>query len=204
MSKIPHLSRPGQVNGKSGAEYNWPYVIREHNLKSIVAFALALLLGSLGAWVFSGSSPDPGEADCQATNPGMETMSVREIQLLDGQGKVHVVTAHIADDQVERGYGYQHICASVVDQTTILFVYSMPQQGRFHMSNVKAPLDIGFFDETGLLIDQQLMHPYADGEYTLYSPNQRFQYALEAKRGYFTRNNLVPGRTRLIKGSIYD
>ena len=162
------------------------------------------MVSAMGIWLVDKARVEAEAADCHTSNRGMDTMEVREIQLLDAGGKLHVVEAHIADDGAERGFGYQHICKRVIDRTAILFVYDSPTQGRFHMSNVKAPLDIGFFDPSGLLINQQLMTPYAEGESTLYYPGQEFQFALEARRGYFAEHNLVVGKTRLVRQSIYD
>ena len=144
------------------------------------------------------------EAECQSSNRGMDNMEIREIKLLDARGQLHTINTHIADDGTERAYGYQYICEQVIDRTAILFVYRAPTNGKFHMSNVKAPLDIGFFDASGLLINQQLMLPYADGESTLYSPGRAFKYALEARQGYFAEHNLVEGKTRLIRQSVYE
>jgi len=144
------------------------------------------------------------EAGCQPSNRGMDNMEIREIKLLDARGKLHTMETHIADDGTERAYGYQYICEQVIDRTAILFVYRAPTNGKFHMSNVKAPLDIGFFDASGLLVNQQLMLPYVDGESTLYSPGQAFKYALEARQGYFAEHNLVAGKTRLIRQSVYE
>ena len=142
-----------------------------------------------------------GGADCQVSNQGMDTMAVQELRLLDGQGRLHTVEAHIADDQVERAFGYQHICGHVIDRTAILFVYGAPAAARFHMRNVKAPLDIGFFDGGGALLEVQRMRPWRGDDGALYSPGRPFQFALEARAGYFQEHGLTAGRTRLLRGA---
>ena len=173
-------------------------------MKSKVIVVAIAVLSAAVIWLVDRPRVEADAAGCQASNRGMDAMEMREIQLLDAGGKLHVVEAHIADDGTERAFGYQYICKQIIDRTAILFVYRAPIRGRFHMSNVKAPLDIGFFDASGLLIDQQLMRPYADGESTLYSPDQDFQFALEARQGYFTEHNLVVGKTRLVRQSVHD
>ena len=87
----------------------------------------------------------------------------KKISLLNDSGKIIKLESHIADNTRERADGYQHICEEVINKTTILFVYSQPVGGRFHMQNVKAPLDIGFFDGAGKLIRTMVMDTYDDG-----------------------------------------
>ena len=70
------------------------------------------------------------------------------------------------------------------------------------MNNVQAPLDIGFFDSEGRLKKVLLMKPYTANERPLYDPGVPFQYALEAREGYFSDSGLTEGRSRLVVQSI--
>lgn len=144
------------------------------------------------------------DSDCKERNQGMATMHLEEISLLDGKGRIVKIDSFIADNEVERASGYQFICPDIVDNTTILFVYPQSVSARFHMRNVRSPLDIGFFDQQGILIESMLMDTYDDGNSRLYHPSQPFQYALEARPGYFVSNNFKDGITRLVVGSLYD
>ena len=148
-------------------------------------------------------SCDP-EVDCQATNEGTETMGVEQVSLVNSRGKLVDITAMIADDANERAQGYQHICSEVIDSTTILFVYPTPIMASFHMSNVKAPLDIGFFDAQGKLVSVQKMETYTETHKPLYSPGRPFRFALEARAGFFAESGFAEQTTRLIPGSIGD
>ena len=120
------------------------------------------------------------------------------------KGKIVSFESMVADSSAQRAQGFQHICESVIDSTQILFVYSRPIKAQFHMMNVKAPLDIGFFDSAGKLVGLMVMNTYDDGNRRLYSPNQEFQYALEGHVGFFSDFGMSTGKTRLVINSIFD
>lgn len=152
----------------------------------------------------SHSSSGYGDSECRDRNSGMLTMHLEEISLLNGKGKILKIDSFIADSSAERASGYQFICRNVIDRSTILFVYQQSVMAQFHMRNVTSPLDIGFFDDQGILIKSLQMDTYADGNSRLYHPGQAFQFALEARPGYFHSNDLFDGTARLLIGTIYD
>ncbi len=135
---------------------------------------------------------------CSPSNRGMARMESARIALLNARRQRVVFESLIADDDLERASGFQHICPEVIARTPILFRYRAPVSTRFHMHNVKAPLEIGFFDGDGVLFQSMLMHPYADGAEILYGPMQEFQYALEARPGFFREKGLSAGSSRLL------
>lgn len=147
--------------------------------------------------VYQGHAIQTNTQACQTSNKGMDSMHRANLvfNLADTTSKSFNV--FIADESTERAYGYQYICANIIQQTRILFVFDAPILASFHMRNVKAPLDIGFFDSNGHLIDIQVMYPYINNEQITYSPNQAFLYALEAPLGFFRQHNLLPGKTQL-------
>ena len=95
------------------------------------------LLYSLGllAFVFM-TGCNAADDDCVMKNEGMESMHLEGITLFDDNGETRHIQSLIADDQCERAMGFQHVCPDAVKQTRILFVYSEPVYGSFHMSNV--------------------------------------------------------------------
>lgn len=161
---------------------------------TVIALALIALL----------APPRPGAAQqaCTPSNRGMAQMHLADISLLNAGRQRIPLRAFIADEPLEMASGYQHICPEVVARTAILFRYPAPVAGRFHMHNVKAPLDIGFFDHSGLLFQAMQMHPYQDGDEILYGPMQKFQYALEARLGFFREQNLAAGASRLLLDTL--
>ena len=124
-------------------------------------------------------------SECVNITDGMRSMTKSTITLLNNQGKPISLNVLVADDDRERGAGFQHICPEVIDKTLILFVYPSETRGRFHMHNVHAALDIAFFDRHGALVKQELMKTYSGNSTPLYGPKTPFQFALEARQGYF-------------------
>ncbi len=166
---------------------------------------LALLLTlpfSLPAAVQAQTKTKP-QTDCRLSTHAFARMQIVRLTLQNDRQQRININSHIADEPSERAAGYQHICASVIERTSILFRYPATTAGRFHMHNVKAPLDIGFFDECGVLLQYRVMHPYSadaanQGAEILYGAIQAFQYALEARRGFFKENQLSAGSARLL------
>ena len=164
-----------------------------------LVFAAVILIG-VAIW-FTGLL---STMSCREVTEGMRAMHTEDVSLLNDRGKVVVFQSHVADDDTERAAGYQYICANIIEASTILFVYPQPVSARFHMENVEAPLDIGFFDDQGKLFSVMLMQPRDDGDSGLYGPSQPFRYALEASQGFFVEQNLSAGKSRLIIGMLYD
>ncbi len=136
--------------------------------------------------------------DCQLSTPGMDSMEQLTISLINARGEVVPIKTHIADSEPERQAGYQFVCEEVINTSTILFFYSTPIVARFHMNNVKAPLDIGFFDLHGVLIHHEVMDIYRTEAKPIYGPDAPFQFALEARAGFFKEHQFIPGKSRLV------
>lgn len=171
--------------------------------RTSIVIAIAIGIGAAGILsFFSNRSETPSQ--CEDSMARLAKMHVEEISLLNDSGKIIKFESYIADDGGERAAGYQHICEEVINETTILFVYSQPVKSQFHMQNVKAPLDIGFFDGAGRLIRSMVMDTYDDGNTRLYGPSEQFQYALEAPVGFFKAHKLSEGGARLVVHSVGD
>ncbi len=148
------------------------------------------------AAIIVGSVTD--QNDCEESRLKMGQLEVRDIKVLDNFGKIRKISSHIADDPAEQANGYQFICQKIISESAMLFVYPGPVNRRFHMQNVKAPLDIGFFDANGGLFSTMIMDTYTDGNQRTYGPDRLFQYALEAPAGFFEANHLSPRKARLV------
>jgi uncharacterized membrane protein (UPF0127 family) len=166
--------------------------------RSIKAVIGVLLIIPQGFFVTQANS------DCESRTDGIRAMHVEAISFLNSNGRLMEFESLVADDNFERASGYQFVCEETIQKTTILFVYPAAKRAKFHMNNVKGALDIGFFDDRGMLIDQMLMDTYDDGNSRLYSPTKPFRFALEAKPGFFAENSLKKGSARLLLNSIYD
>lgn len=75
----------------------------------------------------------------------------------------------------------------------MLFVYMRPQPMSFWMRNTPLPLDIGFFDEEGVLKEIYQMYPF--DETPVRSRSTQLQFALEMNQGWFKANEVRPGAT---------
>lgn len=160
------------------------------------------LIARAAALFMLASAASAAPPDCALTNRGLARMQSADIELLNARRQRVTVRAFIADEPLEMAAGYQFICPEVVARTAILFRYAAPGAGRFHMRNVKAPLDIAFFDARGDLFQAMAMRPYQDGAEILYGPMRAFQYALEARRGFLREKHLAAGDSKLILDSL--
>ena len=73
----------------------------------------------------------------------------------------------------------------------MIFVYERPQQLSFWMRNTPTPLDIGFFDPAGVLLEVYPMHPF--DETSVPSRSDRLQFALEMNQGWYGGRGVKPG-----------
>lgn len=73
----------------------------------------------------------------------------------------------------------------------MLFPYEEPRQMSFWMANTSIPLDVGFFDESGILREVHRMQPH-DTSSTKSRQND-IQFALEMNAGWFRSNNIKAG-----------
>lgn len=73
----------------------------------------------------------------------------------------------------------------------MIFVYDKPQQMSFWMRNTPTPLDIGFFDASGVLQEVYPLHPY--DERSVASRGSELKFALEVNQGWYRDNGVKPG-----------
>ncbi len=73
----------------------------------------------------------------------------------------------------------------------MLFAHVRPSRLSFWMRNTPLPLDIGYFDRAGRLLEIYPMHPF--DETPVPSRSDNVQYALEMNQGWFRANDVRPG-----------
>lgn len=137
--------------------------------------------------------------ECRLSTQHWASMHQAVISFHHINGEETDLRVRIADEPRERAAGNQHICPQIIDENAILFVYPSPQNRSFHMNNVHAELDIGFFDSDGLLFLVMRMKPPLEGSSSsnIYSPGRDIKYALETKAGYFADHRLKPSEVTL-------
>lgn len=75
----------------------------------------------------------------------------------------------------------------------MIFVYASTQQMGFWMRNTPTPLDIGFFDAKGKLLEIYPMYPL--DENSVRSRSDEIKFAVEMNQGWFKANNVRAGAT---------
>lgn len=87
----------------------------------------------------------------------------------------------------------------------MLFVFSKAEQRSFWMRNTKIPLDLGYFDASGQLIEIHALYPY--DETPVQSRSHEILMALEMNQGWFQRAGIAPGaqlNMKALKQAIRD
>jgi hypothetical protein len=132
------------------------------------------------AIVLSACSPDKAPPLAVATVDTWLLLSIDEIPF----------EAQIAVSAGEQRDGLMHR-ESLPKDGGMLFPYPAERQVAFWMANTPIPLDIGFFNRNGVLLEIHRMVPY-DTNRTV-SHSVEVQYALEMSSGWFSSNGLFPG-----------
>jgi hypothetical protein len=73
----------------------------------------------------------------------------------------------------------------------MIFVYEKPQSMSYWMRNTPTPLDIGFFDAEGTLLEIYPLLPF--DETPVKSRTDRLKFAVEMNQGWFRDNGVRPG-----------
>ena len=107
------------------------------------------------------------------------------VQVGDAQAIVEVA---VSEEQRQRGLMYRRWLGQ---DEGLLMVFPQPQEVSLWMLNTRIPLDVGFFNQQGMLTSVLQMEP--DGGRTLHHSPPATRYALEMNRGWFRRHRLQPG-----------
>lgn len=136
---------------------------------------------------------------CQLNNPALQSMA-RATVTFERQNKAPLsIDVRLANDPATRAAGFQRVCASVIADKPILFLFDRARRPSFHMHNVVAPIDIAFIRLDGKIDTIHKMQPYSivSIEKPLYSSKGPVIAALETEPDFF-KNNLIDKTTRII------
>jgi len=92
--------------------------------------------------------------------------------------------------QSEQSKGLMHRDSMPADHG-MLFLFKQPEPRAFWMRNTRIPLDIGYFDASGRLLEIHSLYPY--DENSVPSRSQEVLIAVETNRGWFAQNKMMPG-----------
>ena len=116
-----------------------------------------------------------------------ERLAVLQISVGDARATVEVAATPRTR---ERGLMYR---AKLEPNAGMLFVYPSARRLAFWMKNTLIPLDIGYFDGDGFLIEVLRMKPQpgeGDDRLKTYTASEPAKYALEMNEQWFERKNL--------------
>lgn len=119
-------------------------------------------------------------AGCERNLPGT-------LPTLEARIGGHPLTVEVADSLATRTAGLKGR-ESLAPNHGMLFVFPRSQELAFYMKDTPLPLDIGFFDEQGFLIQHYSMHP-DDGK-NIYTSGEPAIYAVETNLGWYDEKGL--------------
>jgi hypothetical protein len=163
--------------GESGGMRMW---IRVAAGVSTACAVLALVAGSSGC----------GQKPANATESKAPVLGPEHRFAITVGGQSTNLRLAVHDS--ERSRGLMEVTA-MPEADGMLFVWANPQAMSFYMRNTKLPLDIGFFDPSGVL--QEIYPMYPGVEDSVRSRSDKLQFALEMNRGWYTRHHVTPGAT---------
>ncbi|MBS1174713.1 MAG: hypothetical protein H6R05_844 [Burkholderiaceae bacterium] len=122
---------------------------------------------------------------CQQTTPPTSTEK-QAIQTLAPIAQLHL---EWADTAQERQMGLMNR-TSLPENAGMVFVFEQTQPHCFWMKNTLIPLDIGFIDAQGRLVQIESMQAQTTD---VHCPNQAIKYALETNQGWFDKHQITVG-----------
>jgi uncharacterized membrane protein (UPF0127 family) len=96
----------------------------------------------------------------------------------------------LALNDAERAKGLMHR-TSLEEHHGMLFLFNKAERRSFWMRNTPLKLDIGFFDQTGKLLETHSLYPFDETAVKSYSENVLI--AVEMNHGWFAKNKIRPG-----------
>ncbi|WP_269525995.1 DUF192 domain-containing protein [Coraliomargarita parva] len=102
----------------------------------------------------------------------------------------HPIQLQLATNDPERTKGLMYRDELKPDHG-MLFIFKDASQRAFWMRNTRIPLDIGYFDTEGRLMEIHALYPY--DETSVPSRSHSIQLVLEMNRGWFKAHEVHPG-----------
>lgn len=130
----------------------------------------------------------PSAATQSAPTPTTMAKSIEtRFSIAVGSRTVRMQLALRSDEQ-ERGLMWRE---SLEKDEGMLFVFRAATKQSFWMRNTPLPLDIGYFDASGVLREVHPLNPF--DEQPVSSTHEAIKFALEVKQGWFAAEGVKPG-----------
>lgn len=151
---------------------------------AVRARATFWLLAALLAIASAGCGRESaGPIEAQTANLPRATIRIGDRSL--------VVEVAATPEARERGLMYR---GRLADDEGMIFIFAVEEPLVFWMKNTLIPLDVGFFDASGRLVNYRTMQPDPEGtldsDRALYSSTGPALYAVETTAGWFERNRI--------------
>jgi|GEM_PF-79468 len=158
-----------------------PFTIH-HSLQTVISpfkHPIALSLAFLAVLAFTACQP-PKEALPPADGQTYFPVSVggHELQLQLALTPAEQQKGLMSRDHLAEDHG-------------MLFLFERPDRRGFWMHNTRIPLDIGYFDAGGQLVEVHKLFPY--DETPVPSRSQEILIAVETNRGWYAAHGVKPG-----------
>jgi hypothetical protein len=127
---------------------------------------------------------------CQQTTPIVSAETP-----LQALAPIESLSLEWADTAQERQTGLMNR-AVLPDNSGMMFVFEEIKPHCFWMKNTLIPLDVGFIDTQGRLVQIESMQAQTT---QIHCPNQAIEYALEVNQGWFSKHNVTVGMHLLKK-----
>lgn len=144
------------------------------------------LLATLVVVAFLSACSESGQGDAPPSPDQIATWQ----DFLPLQLDAHQFEARVALTPAERRRGLMQVNA-MDEAQGMIFVFENAEQRSFWMVNTPLPLDIGYFDPGGKLLEVYSMRPFDGTGHPSVSRN--VQFALEMNQGWFREKGVYPG-----------
>ena len=120
--------------------------------------------------------------------PAIQNYSFKEYFFLSIEDNDFFVQIAVTPEELSQGLMFRN---NLDKNHGMLFAFNHPKRVSFWMKNVSIPLDIGYFDSNGRLVEIHSLYPY--DENPVFSKSHTIQYALEMNQGWYQRNKIKTG-----------
>lgn len=133
--------------------------------------------------LWAGCSPQAGTAS--ATTQAERAAQYYPIQLGPIQAQLQLA---LSPQEQSQGLMFRD---SLDRDHGMCFLFKTPEQRSFWMKNTRLPLDIGYFDASGRLLEVYALYPH--DETPVRSRNPEILIAVEMNQGWYARNHISTG-----------
>jgi uncharacterized membrane protein (UPF0127 family) len=127
-------------------------------------------------------------AACQPTVDNWKPADKQTYFPIAIDGKTLYLQLALTPSEQQKGLMYRD---SMEVDHGMLFIFERPERRAFWMRNTSIPLDLGYFDASGRLLEVRKLYPF--NENTVPSASNKVLIAVETNRGWFEANEIPPG-----------